>query len=212
MNHALHGSQSPTTGLVPLSMGLQDQPYFDDANKHLAIEYLEKGLHHLGVEKKNFPLVKLSYPASDKMQRIAQVLQQQWLENLDILVQLESLEPKVYFSNLSQKNFDFAIGSWFADFNDPINFLEIFSSKENGSNRTQWEDNFYSGQIKNSYFINDSKERLSCLKNIEKCLIEAMPIIPLSNHDFIYVKNQKLENIELNGFGEIDFRSAFVKE
>lgn len=212
VNHALHGSQTPTTGFVPLNMGLQDQPYFEDCNLILAKECLEIGLKESRLEKKDFKLIKLSYPASDKMHRIAQVIQQQWLENLDILIELEGLEPKIYFSNLSSKNFDLAISSWFADFNDPVNFLEIFSSKENGSNRTQWEDPAIAEELNSSYSKSNPLDRINALKNIEKCIIEAMPIIPLSNQDFMYVKNSRVQGLDINSMGEIDFKFAYLKD
>lgn len=211
VNHALHGSQTPTTGFVPKCMGLQETSYFADGDQSKAIDFLCMGLNELGLEKKDIGTIKLSYPASDKMHRIAQVLQQQWLESLNILVELESLEPKVYFSNLSKKNFDLAISSWFADYNDPINFLEIYSAAANGSNRTQWEDKVLTSVIKASYKESNPIQRTEMLKMVEKGLIDAMPIIPLSNHEFYYIKNKKIKNVLLNGTGEIDFRNAYIE-
>jgi oligopeptide transport system substrate-binding protein len=211
VNHALHGSQTPTTGLVPISMGLQSSPYFPDNNPTEANTLLEKGLKELSFDRSNLSSITLSYPVSDKSHRIAQVLQQQWLEKLNVLVELVPLEPKVFLSNLSQKNFDLALCSWFADFNDPVNFLEVYSSTQNGSNRTQWEDGFVYTQIKDSYAKSNPLERIQTLKNVEKCLIDAMPIIPLANHDFLYVKKEKIKDVFLSGTGEIDFRSAYLE-
>ncbi len=210
VNHALHGSQTPTTGLVPIVMGFQESPYFKDGDKELALKYLDLGLKELNLNKDDLNLIKLSYPASDKMHRIAQVLQQQWLESLDILVELESLESKVYFSNLTQKQFDIALSSWFADFNDPINFLEIYASKNNGSNRTQWEDSAFSQGIDHSYHHSNPLARVETLKNVEKCLIEAMPIIPISNHDFLSLKKDRVKEVFISSTGEIDFRWAYI--
>lgn len=211
VEHALHNSQTPTTTFVPSTLGLNNQMSLFSEDLQIAKHYLQEGLKELNQDKNSFSLVHLSYPASDKMHRIAQVLQQQWLEKLDILVELESLEPKIYFSNLSNKQFDLAISSWFADFSDPINFLEIFSSKDNGMNRTEWEDPAIGASLKASYAITNPLDRIKSLQNIEKCLIDAMPIIPLSNHQFLYVKKEGVHDVILTTNGEIDLRYAYIQ-
>ena len=93
MNHALHGSQTPTTAFVPSSMGITSDDYFDDGNLLEAKILFQKGLNEAGIKKHSLPQLKLSYASSDKNHRIAQVLQQQWLETLDLKVDLEALEP-----------------------------------------------------------------------------------------------------------------------
>lgn len=211
MNHALHGSQTPTTAFVPSSMGLASSGYFDDGDLLEAKELLNKGLEELGLTKLALNHLKLSYASSDKSHRIAQVLQQQWLEALNIKVDLEALEPKVYFFNLNQKNYDLAISSWFADFNDPINFLEIFADKTHLSNRTAFEDSNLKTLVSLSYKEKDSLNRLKILKQVEQGLLDSMPIIPLSNAQMMYVKKEKVKDVTLSGTGEIDFKWAYIE-
>jgi oligopeptide transport system substrate-binding protein len=210
VNHALHGSQVASTGLVPISMGLQDLPYFQDGDVSQAKEYFELGLQELNLTKEDFSSVKLTYHSDKKMALIAQVLQQQWFENLGILVKLEALEGKLFASNISENNFDLSLGSWFADYNDPVTFLDVYTSKENGTNHTQWEDVNVTEGIQNSFLLSSTKERTALLKSVERMIIDAMPIIPLSNSEYLYVKNKGIKDIYLSSLGEIDFRWAYV--
>ena len=211
MNHALHGSQTPTTAFVPSSMGITSDDYFDDGNLLEAKILFQKGLNEAGIKKHSLPQLKLSYASSDKNHRIAQVLQQQWLETLDLKVDLEALEPKIYFFNLNQKNYDLAISSWFADFNDPINFLEVYADKTHLSNRTAFEDSNLKFLVSLSYQETNPVNRLKILKQVEQGLLDSMPIIPLSNAQMMYVKKEKVKDVSLTGTGEIDFKWAYIE-
>lgn len=211
MNHALHGSQTPTTAFVPSSMGITSDDYFEDGDILEAKILFQKGLDEIGIHQNSLPHLKLSYASSDKNHRIAQVLQQQWLEILGLKVDLEALEPKIYFFNLNQKNYDLAISSWFADFNDPINFLEVYADKTHLSNRTAFEDSNLKFLVSLSYQETNPVNRLKILKQVEQGLLDSMPIIPLSNAQMMYVKKEKVKDVSLTGTGEIDFKWAYIE-
>jgi oligopeptide transport system substrate-binding protein len=212
VNHALHGSQTPATQFVPPVMGLNPQSPFKDGNIIEAKLLLEKACEEAGISLQTLNQLRLSYPSSDRAHRIAQVLQQQWLENLGLRITLEPLEPKVYFSQVAHKNFDLAIASWFADFNDPINFLEVYRTSSHLSNRTAYEDPEMEQLINLSYREKDPAARLQILSLAEKKLLDGMPIIPLSHASLIYVKNEMVHDVVLSGTGEIDFKWAYIDD
>src|SRR3990167_2393696 len=137
VEHVLQGGQTSAQELVPPDMGLSEKGYFPDANFQIARALLEKGLQKLG--RDNLSPIRLSYTNSDRNNSIAQAVQKQWQEGLGIHVELEAIEAKVFFQRLSKGELQLAAGSWIADFNDPINFLEIFKYKDRGVNNTGWE-------------------------------------------------------------------------
>ena len=205
------GNQKPATGVVPMSLGLQEESaYFEDGDVRGAVAALEQGLADLNIEKEALNEIKLSYRGNEMSNKIAQVIQQQWFDTLGVNIQLQPLEAKVYVEKLSRRDFDLACHDWLADVADPINFLALFSSKNVGINASSWESPEFSQAIQSSFIAKDKSERREILKNAEKMIMDAMPVMPILNHSFIYVKDSHVKDVELNGSGQIDFKWAYI--
>ena len=82
-----------------------------------------------------------------------------------------------------------AIGSWFADFRDPINFLEIFKYKSNSTNNTQWENPEYIELLNMSSLETNTEERAKVLRSAERLLMDEMPVNPIF---FRYLTTSKM--------------------
>lgn len=208
VEHITQGNQSPATGIVPKIMGLQENPYFKDGQTEEAAELFEDALLELGMAREQLPEIVLTYAAGDRTHPVCQALQQQWYAAFGIRVRLEPLERKVYFNCVSKQDYSLALGSWFADFNDPVNFLEVFKTKENGTNNTNWENVNYAKYLEASYNCKDPIERLSYLKKSEQLIIDEMPVIPIFYCTLLYVKDANLTNVILTKTGNIDFKWA----
>lgn len=203
VNHLLRGGQTIATSLVPIDMGLSTKGYFSDNSLDDALELLNQVR-----EETPFPPIVISYYNNERNTLIAQVLQRQWQERLGIRVEIEAIEPKVYFQRISRKEFQIAIGSWTADFNDPINFLEVFKFKDNGTNNTGWENAEYIDLLNQSGLCRDLQERKQILRKAEEILMEEMPIIPIYQFALNYVKNSALMGVSLSPQGHLDLRTA----
>ncbi len=203
--------QLPATGIVPLSMGLQTTPYFEDGSQQEAVALLEVALAEDRLSLEKLPELTLTYASDNRCHRVAQAIQDQWVKGLGIRVKLEPLEKKVYFSRLSKGDFQLACGSWIADFRDPINFLEVFKTKSVGTNNTFWESLDYQKAINDSYLATSETERLNALRHGEEILMEEMPVIPIFHYTMLHVKHEKLCDVVLTEGGQIDFKWAYVK-
>ncbi|MGE5195775.1 MAG: hypothetical protein ACM3JI_00415, partial [Anaerolineae bacterium] len=117
-------------------------------------------------------------------------------------------ERKVYYDRLSKRDYQLAMGSWSADVNDPLNFLEIFKYKEASTNSTGWENPIYTKLLDDAINACHLKERLDLLKTSEELLMEEMPIIPLFHVTFLYLKKETLKDIVLSSLGHLDVRWA----
>ena len=208
VDHVTQGSQIPATGIVPKTMGLQDKPYFKDGQTDTAAELFEEALIELGLAREHLPEIVLTYATGEYSHSICQALQQQWYATLGVRVRLEPVEKKVYFSRVSKQNYTLALGNWFADFNDPVNFLEVFQTKSNGTNNTNWESPSYAELLETSYTCKDPEERLSYLKQSEQLIIDEMPVIPIYYYTLLFAKDEAVKNVVLTKTGHIDFKWA----
>jgi oligopeptide transport system substrate-binding protein len=123
---------------------------------------------------------------------------------------LESSESKVYYDQLKNRSYQLGIGSWFADFRDPISFLEIFKLKDNGTNNTQWENPKYIDLLNQSALAQNNEERNKLLKQAERTIINEMPIIPLFYSSYNYVRNPIVKDVYFSELGYLDFKHAYL--
>lgn len=210
VDHITQGDQIPATGLVPLSCGLQTIPYFQDHNIELAHGLFEEALQEMGTTLEEFPEIPLSYASNELSNKIAQAIQQQWQEAFGIKVALDQNEQKVYLDRLKQGDFVVAMKSWYGDFRDPINFLEIFKSKSNATNTTYWENNQFTDLLNLSARVVDKQNRNNILRRAEKILVTEMPIAPLYYNSYNYVKKDNIKEVYFSDLGFLDFKYATV--
>lgn len=205
VEHVLQGGQTVATGLVPPEISLCKKGFFIDNSFKEARDLLAE----LEIPA---PSIVISYYNNERSRLIAQTLQAQWEEKLGISVSLEAVEPKVYFQKISQKEFQIALGSWVADFSDPINFLEVFKSKENGTNNTGWENSEYIDLLNQSALCRDVQKRKEILVQAEKILMDEMPFIPIFHFALNYIKNDALIGAYVTPQGHLNLRGASFLE
>lgn len=209
-NYALEGEKSGATKLVPFSMELQT-PSFQDCSIEEGQQLFQKGVNLLGYSLEAFPHITLLYPNKEVSHIIAHALQDQWCKHFGIPVQLEGVTPDIFFNRLSKTEYTLALSDWFADFNDPITFLEIFKAKDNGTNNTNWEHSNYTKLISEATQAVGKEKRIELLRESETLLIEEMPIIPLFYSLASSVKDDKIKNISLTAMGNLDFKWAYLE-
>ena len=196
VTHVLQGGQKPAGSYVPPEMGLSPEGYLID-RQHGFSQMLEEP-------------ITISYSNTERNAAVAQAVQKQWENALGIKVQLEAVEPKVFFQRVSKKEYQIAAGSWTADFNDPVNFLEVFKYKDGSTNNTGWENPEYIDLLNRSA-ISKSKERIELLGQAEAILMEEMPIIPVFHFALNYIKKPELSGVVLSPMGQLDLRWAYFE-
>lgn len=206
--HLLQGGQTPARSLVPPEMGLCKEGYFSDQNPELSLNLLHASLEKMGIEKESLAPIILSFVGSDRNSSLAQAIQKQWQTVLGIEVVLEAVEPKVFYQKIKERDFQISIGSWVADFNDPVNFLEVFKYKEGSTNNTCWENAKYIELLNRSAICRDQDERKELLRTAEEILMDQMPIIPLFHYAMNFLQREGLSDMALSPIGQIDLRWA----
>lgn len=209
VDYITQGNQKPAEAIVPPSFGLSKKSFFDDHSVPTAWFAFQQALEEMKISKDELPEITLCYATSDRNNKIAQAVQQQWKKGLGISVKLEGIESKIFFSRLAEKDYQMASGSWYADFRDPINFLDVFKSKHNTTNNTQWENEKFMKLLDKSNEERDADKRFHLLNKAQAVLMEELPVAPLFFGSFNYVKKKELLGVYFCDLGYLDFKHAF---
>ncbi len=211
VDHVLLGTQTPTTGIVPSNLHLSDSPYFVDGDEAKAMELFNEALVSAGLTKEDFSKLKMIFVPTERSKRVVEAIQQQWFETLGISVQLQPLDAKVYFNQVSNKDYDLGYGSWIGDFNDAVNFLEVFKNKSSSTNNTNWESLNYAKAISDSFYAASPAERHELLHAAEEMIIQEMPIMPIYEYKWVYMKDPHLKNAFVSCEGYLDLKNASLE-
>ncbi len=204
------GGQIPAMAAVPPSMIADNEKgYFKDNDVAKAKEFLAAGLKELGLkDASELPAITLSYNTDEGHQKIAQAVQDMWKKELGVNVKLENEEWKVYISKLHNGDYQVGRMGWLGDFNDPINFLELFRDKKGGNNDTNWENPEFKKLLIDSQSEADSAKRLQMLKDAEAIFMDEMPVAPVYFYTNTWVQNEKLKDVVVSGLGDVQFKWA----
>lgn len=204
------GEQKPAMALVPPSIFEEnDEGYFADNDVDGAKEYLEKGLDELGLDE--LPTVNLSYNTDEGHAAIAQAAQDIWKKDLGVDVELNNEEWAVYLDSMGEGDFQVGRMGWIADFNDSINFIEIFQTV-GGNNYTNWEDEEYQELIKASRSELDPDKRRALLRDAEEVFMDHMPIAPVYFYSNLYAHKDHVKDITVSPIGNIQFKWGYIAE
>ena len=202
----LPGGQQRALEFVPPKMGLSSNGYFADGDLVEAKRLLSLYLKESGKLLEDLPEISLLYASDFRTELLAQVLQQQLQNGLGIRISVDSTDRKTFYDRLFKQNYHLAVSSWIADFNDPINFLEIVRFKEGCPNYTGWEHPKYIEWLNQSDVCMDLDKRKHILRNAELLLMDEMPIIPIYHDALNYLEQSGIKDVALSPIGQIDFR------
>lgn len=212
VEHVMQGAQQAAKGLIPPLLGWEARSHFNDHAVEEARRLLQEGLVEAKLSKKDLSKVTLMYSKADWKHEIAQALQQQWKEALGVEIKLQRYEWKVFLQKLKACDYQVSMSNWFADLSDPINFLELFESREGGNNRTHWFQPSYTALVEKAKTCVDRNMRENYLREAEALLMQEMPIAPLFFYGFAYMKNPQLSGVYFSNLGYVDFKYAFREE
>ncbi|GJL79077.1 MAG: peptide ABC transporter substrate-binding protein [Nitrospinaceae bacterium] len=155
---------------------------------------------------KGFPPTQAMFNTESRNRLIAEFLQAQWKEHLNLNIEFESQEWKVFLNRL---NVDppalFRLG-WGADFPDPDNFMNLFISTS-GNNRMRWTNSRYDALVAKGPVIRDPKERQALYDEAQVILTETdAAMIPL----FIQVQNLLVSH-RVQGFQMNSMELFYIK-
>lgn len=202
--------------IVPPTMeGFTDNKtgYFKDHDVDTAKKLLEKGAKELGYKSvSDLPTLKLSYNTDEGHQKIAQAIQEMWKKDLGVKVELDNSEWNVYIDKIHSGDYQIGRMGWLGDFNDPVNFLELYKDKDGGNNDTGWESKEYKQLLNDSAKETDKTKREEMLKKAEEIIINDMPIAPIYFYTQLWVQDPKLKGVVVSGLGDVQYKWAHFEK
>ncbi len=124
------------------------------------------------------PVRSILYNTNENHKKVALAIQQMWKENLNIDVQLENQEWKVYLDSMHNLHHDIARAGWIADYVEPTNFTDILIPG-GGNNHTGWASEEYRALLDKISATEEREKRFELFEQANKMIIDAMPLIPL---------------------------------
>jgi len=204
----LKGGQLPAKAWVPRGMFGYDNNVGIDYNPSLAKSFLAKAGFPNG---KNFPRVTLMYDSTELNKLVAERLQFAWKNVLNIPdIELTTQEWKVYLDTLSHNTPALWRMGWGADYPDPHNFLDLFTSKS-GNNHTHWRNPRYDSLILAGAKNMNPTERIEIYKKAQQILLEEdAAIIPLFQQSVDMVVKPYVQNFVVDPLENPKIKEAQV--
>ncbi|MGO2722942.1 MAG: peptide ABC transporter substrate-binding protein [Lactobacillus sp.] len=177
-------------------------------NPAKAEKLYKEALKELGKSKLSFSL--LSYD-DDLSKKAVEFVQSQLEGNLKgLTVNVQSIPKKAALAKMVSGDFDVAFTGWFADLQDPISFLDLFTT-HNTYNSGHWSNATYDREIAKSKFTADPAERYRILRSAEQLLLIQQGSIPLFHADEAWLVRPSVKGIQYNGAGvNYNFKTAYM--
>lgn len=200
---------STATAFVPPDFAGEKNSYFPEYDPKLALKLFEQALAETGYTRENFPPIRFAFSHLSPSPRRAQALQGMWRKVLGVEVNLSALESlrPVQISG----DFDISLASWVGDYQDPINFLQLYQYRHGPKNFPRWENEEYIEALNCAMSLSSLEERKPYYKKAESILMDEMPIAPLTFPKSPYICSKRLKNIYCNPIGYVDFHWAHLE-
>lgn len=201
----LKGGQIPTTSWVPKGMLGYEQkvglPF--DLKKAQAL-LAEAGFP----EGKGFPSVTFLFDTRDDNKVIAERLQAMWKKNLGVDLRAQNEDWKVYLNRLKSDVPPMYRLGWGADYPDPHNFLDLFTSYS-GNNYTQWKSAEYDKLIQQAAGESAQGKRIAMYKKAQEMLLEQnVAILPLFQDALNVLVSPNAKGVELNAMDHLHLKNV----
>ncbi|TWU22051.1 Oligopeptide-binding protein OppA precursor [Novipirellula galeiformis] len=167
--------QIPAYTIVPPGLALYESADGIKANIEEAKQLLTDAGFPGG---RGIPKMTLLYNTSEGHRAIAEVIQQQLLNNLNVKVELQNMEWGSFLDKTQQKDYDIARAGWIADYPDPNTFLDMWVT-DGPQNNTNWSNKQFDQLIADAARESEPAKRMDLLRQAEQIWVDEMPVIPI---------------------------------
>ncbi len=189
--------------VLPQVRGVEDEygteypleafPLQGDMDK--AKEYLDTALSELGLSDPSEITFKLVVADTDDAKKEAEVVANQWQNNLGINIEINMVPYATKNSMLvpGSDDYDIIMSGWAPDYSDPYSYLELWYSTS-GYNYLNYDSEAYD-QYLDASKTTTGKERMDNLFNAEKTLLEDGALVPLQLREVQYMVSDRVQNL-----------------
>lgn len=212
----------PAGGIVPPSIkasGFDDKKKYREVNQDKvqydpakAKQLWQEGLKELGMTQDQVPPIHILGDDTTGAKKDLAYLQDQLQRNLGAKIVIDSVPFKERLERGKHQQFDLLYSGWNADYNDPMTFLDLFTS-DNSFNRGKWSNKEFDELIAKSKQNPDFKQRFNDLTKAEQILINDHGIVPLYYRTRLGLKQPKIKDWYWNSIGfEYSLKWTYIEE
>jgi peptide/nickel transport system substrate-binding protein/oligopeptide transport system substrate-binding protein len=164
-----------------------------------------------GVLKLNGEVITVPYVLNDNPgHKAAAEIMQQDLKAIGIDMSIETQDWQVFLDNRKAGKYTFAREGWLADYNDPVNMLEIFTT-DSGNNDPQlgkepiasapqnWSE--YDALINEIRTTTDFAKRVDLMHQAEDMLMDTYAVVPIYYYNDIYMQKANVTGVYTTVYG-----------
>lgn len=211
VDHVIHGGKRPAHAFIP--PGMIESTTGKDFRQQGG-DYVEENiaqakalLKEAGYDKEHpLPAITILYNTNEMHKAVAEAVQERWRDTLGVDAILQNQESKVFLASRQEGHYQVARASWVADFEDPINFLEVFSAEDNDS---QYHNPAYNDLIASIKKTQDPSRRYQLMHQAEEMIFQDALVIPFYYTSQPYVVSPRLTGYFITNMGLIDFKGAY---
>lgn len=215
------GTELPS-GIVPNGLAKNKGTDFSKAAKTSDLRYNQaeakrlftEGLAEIGQSKLSFTLLGADTDQSKDVTAYIQSQLEQHLGSDKIRVNVSNVPLKTRLSRSRAGNFDVVVANWVADYNDPISFMELFTTG-NEYNDGSWSNSEYDRLITAAKTTNaaNADKRWEDMVKASKILSKDMGVSPLYQQNSPEMVNPKVKGLIVNSAGIMyNWKNTYVKE
>jgi oligopeptide transport system substrate-binding protein len=188
-----------------------DPDGFSAGSASEAKDYWNKAKKELGIKT-----LKLNFLSQDSSstQQLNQYVANQIKKNLPGVTVTINAQPWANYLKLNQEfKFDLAFSGWFPDYQDPMTYLDMWTSK-NPQNTTGWSNKKFDSLLQSALTgTADQQKRWDNLLAAEKLMMSEYPIVPLYQSGHTWVEKPYVKDLSFPSYGpEIDFARAYITQ
>lgn len=143
--------------------------------------------------------LELRYNTSTAHRRLALAVASMWRQTLGARVVLRNEEWKVFVQNRRARVITQVFrGGWIADVNDPLEFLAIFSGRDNPLNTTGFDDAAFDALLHRAAALPNGSERRDLVAAAEARLLAANAVVPIYFYTSKHLVDARLLGFEAN--------------
>ncbi len=213
LHNSLPAYFTPATGIIPPASRLGDKSLrelhpssnFPKHDPAAGKQSLSAGFAALGFEKQ--PKITLICPNDAEIRALADILLEQWRQNLNIYINLEPLNESDLANRVKSGNFEAALFPLTAKDDNSVSFLSPFASDSPG-NPAGFQAPDFDALLSSLSHTTTYEERAKYISDAEQMLIDQFALLPLFYESRHFGTTKDIQSATCRPFkGFIDFSS-----
>jgi ABC-type oligopeptide transport system substrate-binding subunit len=159
-----------------------------------------------------FPRLPILYGTNSPTRRdICQVLKNQWKQALNIDVQIQGVEGKIFSQRVSAKDYAIATAAWYGDYADASTFTDKYVSTSQ-QNDSAWVNKAYDDLCDRATREPDEKKRTDMLSTAENMIDTEVPVIPIYHYVNVSLSKDTVHGVQPNPRQITIFKNVWVEK